>query len=165
MRLPRTIASSIDQVARSAIGKDWGLYAALIDHWSEIVGADYAKHTSPVKIVFPRGKQSGEKWAGGQKTGGTLTVKLPHGLCMAFTHQTSIIISRINGFFGYPAIERIALAPAYSTDERPASPAPVFLSETEKASVTTSVCDIENKELQDALAALGTSVLANQKRV
>ncbi|MDD2325962.1 MAG: DciA family protein, partial [Alphaproteobacteria bacterium] len=162
MKLPRTIATTIDRIAKEAVGKDWGLYAALIDHWTEIVGADYAKQTTPVKITFPRGKKPADQWAGRQ-TGGTLTVKLPQGLAMAFSHQTGIVIQRINGFFGYPAIERIALAPAYGlTGTEPPLPPPP-LTPQEKEDLAATIAEVEDSDLKEVLETLGASILSSKK--
>lgn len=165
MRLPRNISSSIDQVARTAMGKDWNLYASLLERWTEIVGADYARETTPVKISFPHGKKADEKWAAANRTGGTLTISLPQGLSLAFTHQIEQVRGRINTFFGYEAIERIALKPFYPTDDKPFTPPPRPLSSQEVKQLDEGTKDIENNELRDALQQLGASVLANQKRV
>ncbi|MDD3182038.1 MAG: DciA family protein [Alphaproteobacteria bacterium] len=165
MQLPRNIANSIDQIARTAMGKDWNLYASLLERWTEIVGPDYAQETTPVKISFPHGKKTDEKWAGGQRAGGTLTIRLPQGLSLAFTHHAEQVRSRINTFFGYEAIERITLKPFYPTHGKPLAPPQRTLSSQEIATLKEGTKDIENNELRDILEQLGTSVLANQKRV
>jgi hypothetical protein len=164
MRLPTTLSSTIDKVARSALGNDWGLYAALIERWPEIVGPDYAQETAPVKISFPKGKKTDEKWASGRRGGGTLTISLPQGLSFSFSHQTGLILSRINNFFGYQAIDRITLKPFYPKQGKTALPDLPPLSQEEKDSLKTSTESIDNDELKAALEQLGASVLANQKR-
>src|SRR5580692_535543 len=98
MFLPRSLSSSVDKIARQTIGKDWSLYAALLDRWPEIAGAEYARLTTPVKIVFPPRQQEA------QRKGGTLVIRLPKGLAMEFTYKTGIICERITNFFGYEAI-------------------------------------------------------------
>jgi len=165
MRLPQNISRAIDAVARSAVGKDWSLYAGLLDHWGEIVGPDYAKETTPVKITFPHGKKTEEKWTSGKRTGGTLTISLPQGLTMEFSHQSEQIRGRVNGFFGYPAIERITFKPFYPSGKRAL---PVELRPLTKAEQTTLLSQtesIENSELKEVLQQLGASVLANQKKI
>jgi hypothetical protein len=120
MFTPRPLSSALSQVAREAIGKDWTLYATLLDHWREIVGEEYAKTASPVKISFPKGKKDGEKWAARGRTGGLLTIKLPQGLAMEFSFLSETLKTRINGFFGYPMIEKIAFEP-YCVPKKPKS--------------------------------------------
>jgi hypothetical protein len=161
MKLPRPLASSIDSVARTAVGKEWALYATLIEHWREIVGADYAQKTKPVKISFPTGKKAGDSWAGRKQTGGTLLIRLPHGLRMEFSFLTPHILERINGFFGYPAIATLQFDPYYEKPSAPPLPSPQerSLTETEKGQLKEQIKDINNSELREALERLGESVL------
>ncbi|MGE4351043.1 MAG: DUF721 domain-containing protein [Bdellovibrionales bacterium] len=165
MKMPSALSASIDKVARTAMGKDWGLYASLLERWSEIVGPDYAQETAPVKISFPRGKKSDEKWTQGRRNGGTLTISLPQGMSFAFSHQSEQVRSRINSFFGYDAIEKITLQPFYPRQDRAYTPPLPALSAQEKDALQKETKDIENNELREALATLGASVLANQKRL
>jgi hypothetical protein len=60
MYRPRSIADAVDKVARQSAGKDWGLYANLLGHWAEIVGPDYAKVTTPVKIDRASAQRAGD---------------------------------------------------------------------------------------------------------
>lgn len=165
MRLPRPISVSVDTIAKAAVGKDWSLYATLIDHWGEIVGQDYAKNTEPAKITFPKGKKTGDQWASKGQTGGTLVIKLPQGLTMEFGFLTDQIKERINSFFGYSAIEKIQYAPYYTQDDPEIEEsAPKELSDEEKAELQDSLKDIENNELREALESLGESVFKEGKR-
>lgn len=158
MSLPRTLSTTLDHIARKAVGKDWSLYAALLDHWPEIVGQEYAKSASPVKIVFPKGKKPDEKWAD-KRTDGTLTIRLPQGLAMEFGFSSETLKARINGFFGYPAVGRIALETYYAT-----APAAPEASETPldpeiKQKIAQSAQGVENEELREVLQQLGESVI------
>ncbi len=161
MLLPRPLQIALDKVARAAVGKDWPLYASLLDHWREIVGPEYAQIASPVKVAFPKGKKPDEKWAN-RREGGTLHIKLPQGLAMEFGFLSETIRARINGFFGYGAIARIVLEPFYSSEppEKEAPPQP--LSEDDKKALSQNVKDIENDELKDVLHQLGESVLTKK---
>ncbi len=164
MRLPQTIASTIHSIARTAMGKDWALYATLLNHWSEIVGQEYAKVTTPVKIVFPHGKKEGDKWANGNRTGGVLTIALPHGLTMEFAFLTETILSRINSFFGYPAIEKITLQGRYEEKPILATPAePPALSPHQQEDLLDKTKDVEDSELRSVLLDLGRSIEAKKR--
>lgn len=152
MFTPRKISSAIDKVARQAVGKDWTLFAALLDHWQEIVGTEYARLTTPVKITFP------VKPMEARRNGGTLTIRLPKGLAMEFTFKSEQIRERITNYFGYEAISRIMLEPAYN--KAPAQEAPAPLADPEAlAEIHEAAQEIENDELREALAAFGESVV------
>ncbi len=163
MSIPRTIATAVDGIARKVIGRDWNLYGALLGHWGEIVGEEYAQVTTPVKISFPHGKPAEEKWAQGQREDGILTIKLPQGLVMEFTYRSDQVRQRIAAFFGYNAIDRIVFQPFYgsgkTTFQEPKNePAPAQLSELQE-----SLKDLENSDLRNALEGLGQSVLRAPK--
>jgi hypothetical protein len=163
MFLPRTIATAVDSVARQVIGKDWNLYAALLSHWREIVGEDYAQVTTPVKISFPKGKTSEEKWAQGRQTEGVLHIRLPQGLVMEFSFLTDQIRQRIAAYFGYDAIARLAFEPYYSADTPVATtPSPVA-DPALQAQIKKSAEGIENDELRAAMEELGESILKAPK--
>ncbi len=160
MVTPRPLSAALDKIARAAVGKDWSLYAALLEHWTEIVGEDYAKSAAPVKIGFPKGKSPDEKWAGRGRTGGVLTIRLPQGLVMEFSFLSETIRGRINGFFGYPAIEKL-LFEAYYPTKTPKMPLEEpQLDASEKDTIKESLKHLENNELQDVLQNLGESIRA-----
>ncbi len=151
--MPRAVSGAVEQIARQTVGKDWSLYAALLDHWQEIVGADYAKVTIPAKITFPH--QPMEP----RRRSGTLTIKLPKGLAMEFSFKTDQIRQRINGYFGYDAVAKIIFEPVYGTPEAK-GPTLKEPDPEELAKVKTGVQDIENDELRAALEAFGAAGLS-----
>lgn len=154
MKSPRSLADAVDKVARRSAGKDWGLYAGLLAHWAEIVGPDYARVSTPVKIAFPY--QPNEA----KRKNGVLTIRLPKGLAMEFSFKADLIRQRVNAWFGYEAFTRLVLDPAAIPlpPSRRAKPiAPEALQEIkEKASV------IDNFELRDILEKLGAAILARE---
>ena len=157
MFLPRTVATAVDVIARQAFGKDWSLYAALLSHWSEIVGPDYARVTTPVKITFPKGKQPEDNH--GRRTGGTLHIRLPSGLVMEFNFLTDQIRQRITGFFGYDAIIRIVFEPFYGAEKVKPVAAPKTADPAQLAALHEKAAMIEDEALREALEKLGKSVL------
>lgn len=159
MRLPRKIHSAINEVAQNTIGKDWQLYSGLLAHWPEIVGQDYAKCTTPVKISFPKGKAAGEKFAENQRGNGTLTISLPQGLCMEFSFKSETLRQKINAYFGYPAIGKINLEGTYTKISHKKAP-PIPLSADQKKTLDQAGNMFENNELGDALKAFGAALLS-----
>jgi hypothetical protein len=162
MRLPRTLGPAIHNVAQNAIGKDWSLYAALLEHWREIVGEEYAINTVPVKIIFPRGKKTDEKWGQAKRGGGSLSIRLPQGLAMEFSFLSEQIKKRINSYFGYEAIERIALETYYEEGKTLSAPRKE-LSREQKETLHKSLETIENSELREALENLGQSIASTSR--
>jgi len=70
---------------------------SIVSRWGEIVGARYAKVSSPESIKFPAGK----------KACGVLTLLVDGAHAPLIQHLTPMIVDRVNRFFGYAAINRI----------------------------------------------------------
>ena len=153
MFMPRQVGHSVERIARQAVGKDWGLYAALLDHWQEIVGPDYAQVTTPVKITFPH--QPNEA----RRRNGSLTVRLPKGLAMEFTYKTEQMRQRINSYFGYDAIGRISFDPVFGVPATPKTRP--TLDQGAVSKINDDVKSFDNNELRDALQAFGEAVLGS----
>lgn len=158
MFLPRTISVAVDKIAREALGKDWSLYAALLDHWPEIVGSEYARITTPVKITFPPRQREA------QRGNGTLVIRLPKGLAMEFTFKIGQIRERITGYFGYEAISKIVFESTYNMlpdreSEADPEPDPAVL-----AALEEKIKDINNDDLRAALESFCRSGLKSIKQ-
>ena len=89
----------VPAAARAAFRKFGFVESSIISRWSDIVGEAYAKHSAPDSLKFPMGKRSG----------GTLTVVCAGPFAVTLQHVEPQIIERVNRFFGYAAVERIAL--------------------------------------------------------
>jgi len=150
MKMPRPLADAVDKVARQSAGKDWGLYANLLQHWTEIVGADYARDTTPVKIAFPY--QQGEA----QRKNGTLTIRLPKGLAMEFSFKSEIILSRLNAYLGYAAFTRLAFEPSFAPPPEPKTHKTADPEALLKIKEKTAV--VENESLREALERWGEAI-------
>ncbi|MER2520479.1 MAG: DciA family protein [Bdellovibrionales bacterium] len=156
MFTPPPISRAINRVASKTIGKDWNLYAALLEHWSNIVGESIARVATPVKITFPY--QPNEP----QRRGGTLCVRLPRGLTMEFTFKSAIIQQRINAYFGYEAIAKIAFEPVFGASPLTAKILPP--PDPEKlADLRMQTKDIASEDVRAALESLGATLLAAEK--
>jgi hypothetical protein len=71
--------------------------ALFIRDWEEIVGAEMARHTVPLRIVFPHT----------QASGGTLHIQLPAYLAPELPYMTPQLLEKITSYLGHAAIARI----------------------------------------------------------
>jgi hypothetical protein len=118
--------------------------SAIVSRWSEIVGERYAKVSSPESIRFPAGK----------KSGGVLTLLVEGAHSPLLQHLSPVIIERVNRFFGYPAVARLAFrqgmpAPAPKVPSRP-QPKPV---PNELGEGLRQIADVELRTCLESLAA------------
>jgi len=153
-RLPQNLTSSLNQIAKAAVGRDWQMYSILLQNWREIVGADWAERATPVKLVFP---------AMSQRSGGTLTVSLPRGLTMAAQYQQPQMLARINGFFGHDSIARIVFIHATKSKPLP-TPPPSPLSAAQQQAIVQAAAQIDDPLLRESLESFGASLISATQR-
>lgn len=140
----RAVSELLPDVSGAAFRKFGFVQSAIVGRWAEIVGSRYAAVSIPESIRFPRGKRAE----------GTLclTVKGAHGPMMQ--HIAPEIIERVNRFFGYAAIVKLAIRQGEITAQAPRQappsvrPVPIELGQSLRA-----IADPEFKAVLEALAA------------
>lgn len=95
----RAVADIVPAVGGKAFRRFGFTQAALVGRWAEIVGEQYAAHSAPDSLSFPPGKRAG----------GTLGIVCAGPFAITLQHVEPQIIERVNRFFGYAAVARIAL--------------------------------------------------------
>ncbi len=96
---PRQIADLMPDIGRAAFRKFGFVQSSIVTRWTDIVGSHYAAITAPESIRFPVG----------QKAGGTLQLTVLSGHAPMIQHVLPDIIDRVNRFFGYAAVAKVAL--------------------------------------------------------
>lgn len=96
---PRQIADLMPDIGRAAFRKFGFVQSSIVTRWAEIVGSHYASISAPESIRFPVG----------QKAGGTLQLTVMSGHAPMVQHMLPDIVERVNRFFGYAAVAKVAL--------------------------------------------------------
>jgi hypothetical protein len=94
-----------------------------------------------------------------------LRLRVASGLGPEIQHRTPQILERINGFFGYRAVARLALV--QGPPLRPARPGPKLprpLAAAEREALDQRLAGIKDPVLRDALRRLGAAVMGTAKR-
>ena len=138
--------------------------AELVTRWTEIVGAEIAAHSEPVKIQWPpsvsspsprtaaaRGARSAR-----ERPPGTLILRVAGPTAIEVQHLAGVICERVNRFLGWRAVERIALRQAPL--RRSARRIPASLDAAAAAKICAALPEIADEELKQALARLGAAV-------
>jgi len=136
--------------------------AELVTRWTEIVGAEIAVHSEPIKIQWPRpaappphAARRRERSAS-ERPPGTLILRVEGPAAIEIQHLTNLICERVNRFLGWRAVERITLrqAPLRRAARKPAlAPDPVAT-----AQLAAAMPEIADDDLRRALARLGAAV-------
>jgi hypothetical protein len=136
--------------------------AELVTRWAEIVGAEVAAHSEPIKIQWtrpapslPPSPASGAASGSGQEPG-TLVLRVDGPAAIEVQHLSNVICERVNSFFGWRAVARIALRQApLRRGERKATRT---VDPAAAARVAATMPDIADDDLRQALARLGASI-------
>ena len=110
----RAVGDLVGDVGGVAFKRFGFVQSAIVSRWAEIVGERYAKVSLPESIRFPAGK----------KSSGTLTLLVEGAHSPLLQHLTPLITERVNRFFGYEAVNKIAFrqgrpAPSAPAPKRP----------------------------------------------
>jgi len=123
----------------------------LVTRWPEIAGDEIAAHAEPIKIQWPRGTEVDAAEPG------TLVLRVDGPTAIEIQHLSGVILERVNRFFGWRAIGRIALRQAPIVRRRRAPPAAAPGAEA-TALVAATLTGFADEDLRQALARLGASV-------
>jgi hypothetical protein len=123
----------------------------LVTRWREIAGPDVAAHSEPIKIQWPRPVE------GQPPEAATLVLRVEGPMALEIQHASDTIMARINQFFGWNAIGRLALRQAPLSRPRPRrtirKPDPQAV-----ALEAAALNDIADDDLRDALARLAAAI-------
>jgi hypothetical protein len=123
----------------------------IVTHWPDIAGSDIAIHCEPIKIEWPRRRGAADS------DPATLVLRVEGPCAIEIQHQAAVIIARVNSFFGWPAIGRLALRQAPLKRRRPRTAPPPPDPEAVR-SESRRLSGIADDELRSALARLGAAV-------
>ena len=118
--------------------------------WTEIVGAEIAAHSEPIKIQWPRPA------AGEERQPGTLVLRVEGPAAIEIQHLANVICERVNRFLGWRAVDRLALRQAPL--RRAHAQAARAGRSAAAARIAASLPDIADEDLRQALARLGAAV-------
>ena len=78
----------------------------LVTRWGEIAGPEVAAHSQPLKIQWPRPVE------GQPQEPATLVLRVEGPMALEIQHASDVILQRVNRFFGWSAVGRLALRQA-----------------------------------------------------
>lgn len=142
----RAVADLVPSIGGQAFKRFGFTKSAIVERWEEVVGAQYARHSRPESLSFPRGK----------KDGGTLKIAVTGALAPMLRHVEPQVIERVNRLLGYAAVAKIVLrhADMEPTAKRRVAPEPVELSMETRSTLR----DIADPELRASLESLAQAL-------
>jgi hypothetical protein len=147
----RPLADLLGACLTDAFRRQGFASAELVTRWAEIVGPEIAAHAEPAKVQWPR--PVGDE----APAPGTLVLRVEGPAAIEIQHLAGVILERVNRFFGWQAVDRLALrqAPlsrrAKRTTIKPPDPEAT-------ARIAASLPEVTDEPLRQALARLGAAV-------
>jgi hypothetical protein len=150
----KPLSTLLSGVFADAYAKQGFASRELVTRWAEIAGAEVAAHSEPLKIQWPRPVE------GQPQQPATLILRVEGPMALEIQHASDAILQRVNRFFGWNAVGRLALrqAPLSKRPIKRVSSAPAAAA---VAKVAATLGAVEDDELRAALARLGASIRRN----
>jgi hypothetical protein len=140
----------VPKVVSDSFNRQGFASAELVTRWTEIVGVEIAAHSEPIKVQWVRPAD------GEAREPGTLVLRVEGPSAIEIQHLANVVCERVNRFFGWRAVDRLALRQApLRRGERKAMPA---ADPAAAARVAETLSDIGDEDLRQALARLGAAV-------
>jgi hypothetical protein len=144
----------LSDVFSDAYAKQGFAARELVTRWAEIIGPELSVHCEPLKMQWPRPVE------GQAQEPATLVLRVEGPMALEIQHASDVILQRVNRYFGWSAVGRLALRQGpLSRRDRPRPPSPPAASEVEQVAQTLS--SVEDEQLRAALARLGASIKRN----
>jgi hypothetical protein len=147
----KPLSQLVGKTIADAFARQGFASTGLVTHWPEIVGAEVAAHAEPMRMQWPRRVHEDAAEPA------TLVLRVEGPVALEIQHLSGVIIERVNRFFGFRAVGRIAIRQAplvrRAVKRRPAPPDPALV-----ARLAAAMPEIADDGLRQALARLGAAV-------
>ena len=147
----KKLSDLIDKPLADAFKRQGFASREIVTRWPEIAGPEIAVHSEPIRISWPRAPGPDEPEPA------TLILRVEGPAAIEIQQLSALIIERVNRFFGWQAIDRIALrqAPLKQRTKR-SRPEPIDPLAAKR--VAASLTGISDDSLRAALGRLGAAV-------
>src|ERR1039458_5017344 len=153
---PRPLSEFLGATLSDSLKTQGFASTEIIARWADIVGTEIATHSEPMKITWPRANTTGDMDDGVPEPA-TLVLRVEGPAALEIQHLSAVILERVNRFFGWQAIGRIALRQAPLRRRQPAIPPPPP-DPAVAARIAESLPEIVDDDLRQALARLGAAI-------
>ena len=148
---PRPLSDLLAPTLTGVLKSQGFASAEILSRWADIVGAEVAASSEPMKINWPRVRDEETPEPA------TLVLRVEGPAALEIQHLSAVILERVNRFFGWQAIGRIALRQAplrrRVPKKPPAPPDPIIA-----ARIAESLPGIEDDDLRQAIGRLGAAI-------
>jgi len=153
-RQARSLSELTSGVFADAFKKQGFASTELVTRWAEIIGPEIAAHAEPLKVQWRRVPE------GDTPEPATLVLRVEGPMALEIQHSSSVILERVNRFFGWQAVGKLAFRQAPLT-RRPVKRKLPKLDAEKTARVAATLTNVSDDKLKMALARLGAATKRN----
>jgi hypothetical protein len=150
----KPLSLMVGDVFSAAYAKQGFAARELVTRWAEIAGSEIAAHAEPLKMQWPRPVE------GQPQEPATLVLRVEGPMALEIQHSSDVVLERVNRFFGWHAVGKLALRQGPLSrrrpPRRPPPPDPKAVAE-----MAETLSAIEDDSLREALARLGAAIKRN----
>ncbi|HJN04533.1 MAG TPA: DciA family protein [Alphaproteobacteria bacterium] len=145
----QSLAQTLRRLTQGPFAKRGFARHEIVTRWPDIVGPVLARQTCPEKITRSHSDTAG----------GTLHIRAESGFALELQHLEPQMIDRINGYFGFRAVDRIAIVQG-PVPTRPPRRAPRLhtLTDDETRRIDGAATGTADPALGEALRRLGNAL-------
>ena len=158
-RGPRPLADFVAPGIAEMCGKAGISVVEVVTNWDEIVGPDLGPRSVPLKLQWPRRGPDGTL-----PEPATLVVRVEGPYAIEMQHAAPVVLERINAYFGWRCVGRIALRQGPVPARAARAPAPPPPAAEAVAAVRGEMGRFEDEDLAASLARLGALVRRERRR-
>jgi hypothetical protein len=151
----RTSARPLAELVVGAVGETFRRQGfasiELVTHWDDIVGPEIAALCEPMKLQWARTKDPEDAEPA------TLVLRVEGPAAIEIQHLAGILIERVNRFFGWQAVGRLAMRQAPLARRARPKPRPA-IDPAAASRIAEGLSGIEDADLRAALGRLGAAI-------
>lgn len=163
----RSLSQATTVVTKSVFSRKYVALGRIVEHWSDIIGADLAGKAQPAGLKYRRPISKGtEKGAEkGKKPEAILEIATTSAHATRLHYQKDVILERINTVFGdrwvsdirFKTVSSLPSSFSRSKQKKPS------LSEEEENYINETLDFVTDKDVKERLKALGRSLITDKK--
>ncbi len=156
MALPRSISNIVKDVTKSSFGNKDLLFGKMVAEWVHIVGEEVAHKTVPLDLKYQRGNK--------KKNQAVLHLGVKSSYALEFSYKKTLVIERLNMFFGYAAIKDIKIIQqsGFMDKQKKVKKPSREITAKESDNLDKKLDKIGENDLQIALRKLGKAILLQE---
>lgn len=153
----RPVSDSLNRLTGQIFSRKYISLGRIVTSWREIVGAETALRTQPVKIRYRKGGAEGRPQA-------ALDIAAASADAAVLQYRAGIILEKINAIFGDAIVTSIRFvhSPANAGFVAPKRERP--LTEREKDDLSGMLAAVDDPDIRSRLESLGSRILSASKK-